>query len=546
MRALNRTSLTALLLSAAILAPAPGFATAPPDMKSDAAANVDSRAKQVQVMVDTVFSYAEPGFQEYRTGDYLTGILAKNGFKITRGVAGIPTAWTATWGEGGPLIALGSDEDDLRGVSQIPGDPNIEAMVEGAPGHGEGHNSGMPLIITAALAVKAVMERNHLKGRLMLWPGIAEELLGSKAFYVRDGVFKGVDACIFVHVASQFATDYGDMGQNGMVSVEYTFHGKTAHAAGDPWDGHSALDAAEIMDVAWQFRREHLHLSQRSHNVISNGGGQPNIVPGLASTWYYFREHDFKSVRELWSIGNRIADAAAMATDTTVEHKVLGTAAPNFGNRPLAEAAQANMEAVGMPKWSEDDQKFAREVQEAQHFKIEPLRDKVTPLKKWPPDEERMPTGGGSDDIGDIMWTVPTITIRYPSNIPNTIAHNVTAAMAMATPIAHKGVMVGAKAVAMTVLDMMTTPQLLVDAKHYFDTDQQKYDHYDPMLTATDVPAIHLNDDLMSKLRPLMEPYYYDAGKYDTYLDQLGIKYPNPPINGIRRPPAKPGVKSGS
>ena len=252
MIARNKSSLTALLVSAAILAPAPGFGAAPPEMKQDAIANVESHAKQVQVMVDTVFSYAEPGFQEFRTGEYLTGILAKNGFKITKGVAGIPTAWTATWGDGGPLIALGSDEDDLRGVSQIPGDPKIEPLVDGAPGHGEGHNSGMPLMIAAALAVKAVMEKNHLKGRLMLWPGIAEELLGSKAFYVRDGVFKGVDACIFVHVASQFDTAYGDLGSNGMVSVEYTFHGKTAHAAGDPWDGHSALDAVEIMDVAWQ------------------------------------------------------------------------------------------------------------------------------------------------------------------------------------------------------------------------------------------------------------------------------------------------------
>jgi aminobenzoyl-glutamate utilization protein B len=167
-------------------------------------------------------------------------------------------------------------------------------------------------------------------------------------------------------------------------------------------------------------------------------------------------------------------------------------------------------------------------------------------LKKWPADEERMPTGGGSDEIGDIMWTVPTITIRYPANIPNMIGHNVTSAMAMATPIAHKGTVAGAKAVAMTVLDMMTSPDLLVQAKQYFDTDQQKFDHYDPMLTATDVPAIHLNDDLMDKMRPLMEPYYYDSSKYDSYLDQLGIKYPNPPVNGIRRPPPKSGVKSGS
>jgi aminobenzoyl-glutamate utilization protein B len=538
-------TLMSLLLAGAVAAPIPALAAAPLELKQAAIADVDANAKLVQVMVDTVFSYGEPGFQEYHTSDYLTGILAKNGFKITKGVSGIPTAWTATWGEGGPLIALGSDEDDLRGVSQIPGDPNIEAIVPGAPGHGEGHNSGVPLIITAALAVKAEIEKHHIKGRLMLWPGIAEELLGSKAFYVRDGLFKDVDACIFVHVASEFATDYGDMGQNGMVSVEYTFHGKTAHAAADPWDGHSALDAAEIMDVAWQFRREHLHISQRSHNVISDGGGQPNIVPGTAATWYYFREHDFKSVRELWDIGNRIAQAAAMATDTTVTSKVLGTAAPNFGNKPLAEAAHANMELVGMPKWSDDDQKFAREVQEAQHFKIQPLRDKVTPLRPWPPaDPERMPTGGGSDDVGDIMWTIPTITVRYPSNIPSTIAHNVTAAMAMATPIAHKGAVVGAKAVALTVLDLMTSPELLAAAKSYFNTDQQKYDHYDPMLTATDAPAIHLNDDLMAKMRPQMEPYYYDSSKYPTYLDQLGIHYPDPPTAGIRRP--KPAGKSGS
>ena len=149
-----------------------------------------------------------------------------------------------------------------------------------------------------------------------------------------------------------------------------------------------------------------------------------------------------------------------------------------------------------------------------------------------------MPTGGGSDDIGDIMWTVPTITVRYPANIPNTIAHNVTAAMAMATPIAHKGTVAGAKAVALTVLDLMTTPEVLVEAKKYFDTDQQKFDHYDPMLTASDVPAIHVNDDLMVKMRPLMEPYYYDSKKYGSYLDQLGIKYPNAPTGGIKRPPA--------
>jgi aminobenzoyl-glutamate utilization protein B len=540
---LNRKSLLSLLLSACILAPVPSFAAASPDYKTEAMASVDANAKLVQVMVDTVFSFGEPGFQEIRTSDYVTSILAKNGFKITKGVAGMPTAWTATWGDGGPLIALGSDEDDLRGVSQIPGDPKIEPMVDGAPGHGEGHNSGIPLQIAAALAVKAVMEKHHIKGRLMLWPGIAEELLGSKAFDVRDGLFKDVDACIFVHVASEFSTAYGP-SSNGMVSVEYTFHGKTAHAAADPWDGRSALDAVEIMDTAMNYRREHLPLSQRTHYVISNGGGQPNIVPGVASVWYYFRDHTFDSVKTLYDIGNKTADAAASATDTTVAHKLLGTAAPNYGNKPLALLAQSNIEMVGMPKWTADDQAFAKLVQQTQERKIAPLPDKVLPLHGDV--EERVPTGGGSDDIGDIMWTVPTITIRYPSNIPSMIGHNVTSAMAMATPIAHKGAVAGAKAVALTVLDLMTTPDEITQAKKYFSEDQQKYDHYKPFLTASDVPAIHINDDYMRTYRPLMEPYYYNAAKYDSYLDQLGIKFPNPPTGPIRALPVPAGPKPGS
>ncbi len=518
-------TLLALLLSAAIIAPMPALAEAPADMKQEAAANVDAHAKLVQEMVDTVFSYAEPGFQEYRTQDYITGILAKNGFKVTKGFSGIPTAWTATWGEGGPLIALGADEDDLLGVSQYPGVPFLKPTVEGAPGHGEGHSTMMPAQVAAALAAKAMMEKYHIKGRIMLWPGIAEELLGSKAFFVRDGMFKGVDACIFTHVSSDFGVGYGPNPRgSGLVSVEYTFHGTTAHAAGDPWDGHSALAAAEIMDVAMQYQRQFLRLSQRTHNVISNGGGQPNIVPGTASTWYYFREYNFKSIRNDWAIGDRVAKAAAMATDTTVTSKVLGAAAPQFDNKVLAEVAYANIKAVGMPKWTADDQAFTKQVQEGVHRDVVPLKTEVAPLRE--PDMNAYPTGGPSSDLGDVTWTVPTITIMEPSNIPSMIGHNATSAIAEATPIAHKGAVVDAKAIAMTVLDLMTTPELLAKAKEYFDTVQQKYDHYDPFLTATDTPAIHLNDITMGIMRPKMEPFYYDAKKYPSYLNQLGIPYP--------------------
>ncbi len=499
-------------------------AEAPKAMKAEAAAAVDAQAKQVQVMVDQVFSYAEPGFQEFKTTEYLTGILEKNGFKIERGVAGIPTAFTATWGEGGPLIALGSDIDDVLGVSQMPGVPNLKPIIAGAPGHGEGHNAGMPLVIAAALAAKKVMEEHKIPGRLMLWPGVAEELLATKAYYVRAGLFKNVDATIFTHVSSDFSTGYGEMGNNGMVSVEYTFHGRTAHSAGMPWEGRSALDAVEIMDTAWNFRREHLPVTQRSHYIISNGGGQPNVVPDTASVWYYFRDRSFKAIRDLYTVGNEISEAAALATGTTVTRQTLGYAAPNFGNKPLAEAAFANIQTVGMPKWSAADQAFAKAAQETNKRKVEPLRSEVTPLST--PENRKASMGGGSDDIGDIMWTVPTITIRFPSNIPNMIGHNSTSAIAMATPIAHKGVVAGAKALAMTVLDIMTTPKLLADAKSYFRNVQLKTDSYDPIITAEDKPAIWLNEKTMRLLRPEMEKYYYDPSKYDTYLDQLGVKYP--------------------
>jgi len=519
----SRLALIAALLATA-LQPSVAQAAASQSLKAQAAADVEAQTKQIQVMVDQVFSYAEPGFQEIRTSAYLSDILEKNGFTVTRGVAGIPTAFTATWGSGGPLIALGSDIDDLLGVSQTPGVPTIKPLVTGAPGHGEGHNSGLPLMIAAAIAVKQVMEKNHIPGRLMIWPGVAEELLGTKAYYVRAGMFKGVDACIFAHVNTGFGTGYGDLGLNGMVSVEYTFHGKTAHAAAMPWEGRSALDAAEIMDVAWNYRREHLPVSQRSHDVITNGGGQPNVVPDKAAVWYYFRDKDFAAVRALYETGNEISEAAAQATGTTVTRQVLGYAAPNFGNKPLAEAAYANIKAVGMPKWSADDQAFAKAVQVANGFKVQPLAAAVLPLST---PETRGKVGfGASDDIGDVMWTVPTITIGYPSNVPNVIFHHATAAMAMATPIAHKGVVVGAKAVAMTVLDLMTTPKLVADAKAYFTDVQLKTDHYDPVIALSDQPAIHRNEQVMAVYRPLMEKYYYDPSKYASYLDQLGVKYP--------------------
>src|SRR6202050_2175279 len=215
-------------------------------MKADLAGQIDGMKKQAQVMVDSVFSFAELGFQEFETSKYLSGILEKEGFKVERGIAGIPTAFVATWGEGKPVIALGSDIDDIPHASQKPGVAYHDPLIAGAPGHGEGHNSGMPLNIVAALAVKQLMEREHLRGTIKLWPGVAEEEVGTKAYYVRAGVFKDVDIVLFCHVANNFGVTIGPTTNDGLVSIEYNFKGESAHAAEAPWRGRSALDAVEL------------------------------------------------------------------------------------------------------------------------------------------------------------------------------------------------------------------------------------------------------------------------------------------------------------
>jgi aminobenzoyl-glutamate utilization protein B len=501
------------------------------NLKKQAMVSVDGKAKSVQEMVDMVFSFGELGFQEFETSKYLTGVLEKNGFTVERGVAGIPTAWVARWGNGSPVIALGSDIDCIPKASQKPGVAYKSPIVEGAPGHGEGHNSGQAVIIFGALAVKELMEKNHLPGTLVIWPGVAEELLGSKAWYIRDGVLKGVDACIFTHVYSGFQARYGDPGYNGMVSVQFSFDGEAAHAAGAPWRGKSALDAVELMDVGWNFKREHLKPTQRSHYVITDGGDQPNVVPSKASVWYYFRERTYPDILSMFDAGQHIAQGAALMTDTKMSYRILGAAWPPHFNKPLAVAMTANIRRVGMPEWSEADQQLARAVQKLVDApkvdfedgdSIKGLKTKVDSLKG----SVAFSMGGGSDDIGDISWNIPTIQLLYPANIPGTKGHHWADAIAMATPIAHKGCVAGAKAIALTLIDMLTAPALLDSAKAYFTNVQTKDVHYQSFITEKDPPSIFLNKAIMETYRDKMRAFYYNPAKYKTYLEQLGISYP--------------------
>ena len=494
-------------------------------LKAEAAKEIDAKAKMIQEMVDEVFSFGELGMQEFETSKYLTGILEQNGFKVERGVAGMPTAWVARWGSGKPVIALGSDIDGLPQTSQKPGVGFRDVQINGAPSHGEGHNSGQAVNIAAALVVKKIMEREKMQGTLMLWPGVAEEAMAGKAFLVRAGVFKDVDITLFTHVGNDFGVSWGQSNQSALISALFKFKGQSAHAAGAPWRGRSALDAVMLMGTGWEYRREHLELPQRSHYVITDGGDQPNVVPSTAAIWFYFRERDSDRVKANFEIGKKMAEGAALMTDTQLDSVIiLGSGWSGYFSRPVAEATFANIKKVGMPKWDEKDQALAKSIQRELGQPERGLLVQGGRLEGPLPENLRL--GGGSDDIGDVSWNVPTVTLRYPSNIPGLPGHNWANSIAMATPIAHKGVVAGAKVQAMTLLDILTTPKIVADAWDDFNNEQTKTTKYYPLIRPIDQPPIWLNAGIMERYRPEMKKLYYDPTKFSSYLEQLGITYP--------------------
>lgn len=494
------------------------------DWKSQLVSFVQERRDFTADMVDQIFSYGELGFQEFETSRYLVDLLRDEGFLVEEGIAGIPTAWVATWGSGEPKISLGTDIDNIPKASQTPGVACHLPLVDGAPGHGEGHNSGMAVQITAALAVKDLMEREGLPGTIQIWPGVAEELVATKAYYVRDGIFDDVDIVLYAHVGSNLSTSWGMTPGTGLVSAMFTFEGFAAHSGGAPWRGRSAADAANLMEVGWNYRREHLRPQHRSHSVIYDGGDQPNVVPSEASVWFYFREKNYPQIRDLFAIGDSVAQGAAMMTGTTLrETRIIGSAWPGHFNRVVAETMYGNIERVGLPEWTEADQRFARATQREVSGPETGLATALAPLRGGLTEEQR--TAGYADDIGDISWNVPTATLSFPSNIPGLPGHNWANAIAMATPIAHKGATQGAMAQAMTLLDFMVRPELVDQAWAYFDEMTQEL-QYEPFIRPSDEPAIEMNAGIMEEFREDMQSFYFDSDRYDSYLDQLGVSYP--------------------
>ncbi|HEX9887808.1 MAG TPA: peptidase dimerization domain-containing protein, partial [Longimicrobiales bacterium] len=423
----------------------------------------------------------------------------------------------------------------LPETSQRPGVAYHDPLIPGGPGHGEGHNSAAAVDVVGAIAAKRVMEKYGLSGTLKVIPGVAEELVASRTFMVNAGLFEGVDVMLSTHVSNSTSTTWGISG-SGLVSTLFSFHGRSAHGAGSPWAGRSALDAVELMNVGWNFRREHLRLQQRSHYMIYHGGNQPNVVPSEASVWYYFRELDYDRIKELHELGRTMARGAALMTETEVTERVLGSAWPSNMNRVLAEVMHGNILEVGLPEWSEADQALAKAAQREMGSDTVGLRTELQDSLR----EASQGTGGGSDDIAEVSWNLPTVRLRYAANIPGMTGHHWSSAIAMATPIAHKGANHGAQIIAMTAVDLAADPSTVEEAWTYHREVTTKDYTWTSLIPEGTEPPTFLNAEKMERYRPLIEPNIYDPTRFDTYLEQLGIEYPT-----VRPASAASGGQSG-
>jgi len=440
--------------------------------------------------------------QEVETAALCVGLLREMGYTVETGVSGIPTAILATYGSGRPVIALHVEYDALPGGSQTPGVAKHSPVVQGAPGHAEGHNTNAALWIGAAYAIKQAMDAHRLTGTIKLFSAPAEEQGISRPYFVRDGYFKDVDAALHAHVGSDLSTSYGPR-QYAVMSVEYEFFGKTAHAAMSPWTGVSAADAVKLMDVGWDALREHLPPSQRSHSVIVNGGVQPNVVPDYAKIWYYFREATYEGAADLFAKAHRVAEGAALMTGTSFKEHVLSACWPTRDNRTMAEIVQTNIDLVGLPAWTPEEQALARRIQKAAGVDEVGLDTTPTPLRE-------AHQSASSNDSGDITWIVPHGRITFPSNIPGVPFHHWAAAVAEATSIAHKGEVVGAKVMAGAVVDLLTRPDLLAKAKETFRAEVGG-STYRSLLPADQRPPVDLNAGEMAKYREAMRPHYLNT-----------------------------------
>jgi aminobenzoyl-glutamate utilization protein B len=451
------TMIRNLLLATALVAPGLAHAQAvPAAQRKVILADVDARAPALATTAKTIWDYAEVGFQETKSSGLLQSELKKAGFTVTAGVAGMPTAFVASFKNGkGPVVAVLAEFDALPGLAQ-------EAKPERAPiagqpaGHGCGHNIFGAASITAAMAVKDWMIANKVRGEIRVYGTPAEEGGSGKVYMVRAGLFDDVDAVLHWHPADQNGVAVGKSQSN--ISGKFRFYGLASHASAAPDKGRSALDGVEVMDVAVNFLREHVPIGTRIHYIITNGGQAPNVVPDFAESYYYVRNTDPAIVRSVMDRVQKAAEGAALATGTTVKFEATGGVYSMLASKTLAAVMQRNLQAVGGETWSPEERQWATALQKTLPTQ-KPL-DSVGAIDPiWTGDS------GGSTDVSDISWVVPTIGMTAATWVPGTPAHSWQAVAASGNGIGAKGGVVAAKTIALTAAELFGSPQVLAEAR---------------------------------------------------------------------------------
>ena len=428
--------------------------------KKAAAATIDRNASEMTTLANEVWQYAETALKETKSSKALADYAETKGFRVTRNVAGMPTAFVAEYGSGAPVIGIMGEFDALPGISQ-KAQPSREALQEGAPGHGCGHNLFGAGSLGAAVAIKDLIAAGRLKGTIRFFGTPAEEAVGGKLYMLREGVFRDVDVMLAWHPSDEITAD--TKSTQALVDVIVEFHGRTAHAAFDPWNGKSAVDGLEIFTHAVNMMREHIKPTSRLHYAIVDGGKVPNVVPDYAKVWIWARDNERSEVDRLLARMRQIAEGAALAADVQAKLTVQSGDWNMLVNMTGERAAWDNMNWLGPLAYTAQEREFAKSIQKATGVPEKGLNEKVKPFEANPG-----PPDGGSTDVADVSWNIPTIHLSVTTAPAGAPWHAWPVAACAGMSIGHKGMLFASKALAATMVDLYRDPKLIQAMKDEF------------------------------------------------------------------------------
>ncbi len=470
-------SLALALLMGALLSPS----VSAQDAKSEMAAFIDANADSFGEVAQEIWELAEVGYMETESSDLLQATLRAEGFEIASGVAGIPTAFVASFGGGGPVIGIMGEYDALPGINQ-----SRSAERDPIPGKIAGHACGHHLFgtgsVAAAIAVKRWLEATGTPGTIRVYGTPAEEGGAGKVYMVRAGLMNDVDVMLHWHASSQNSASASSSLANK--SAKFRFYGQSAHAAGAPWRGRSALDGVEAMNDMINMLREHMLPASRVHYVITSGGSAPNVIPDFAESYIYVRHPDPEEVRKLFDRIVLTAEGAAIGTETRMEYEVIHGIYNVLPNEALGRAMHANLSRVGGVEYDAEERRFAEMI----HATFPDGTPGLESAQRVQPFEVIETGQGGSTDVGDVSWAVPTAGLGTATWVPGTSAHSWQAVAAGGTTIGNKGMINAAKTLAFTMHDLFTTPSLIEAAQDEFLRRRGPNYIYEPLLGDRDPP----------------------------------------------------------